>query len=192
VWREIWARLNKKIQVGVGRGVMGSTTNKLTDKQQRFARIYAGNGGNGSDAYRQSGYSAPTVQAASAGAARMLAKASITSAIARAQAATQERTTVDSDRLVGMALKVYESAMDDGAWGAANTAIITLGRLTGSLLDHRSVTVEHRADVRERLVELPLSQLLAIRERLTADVVDVEAVEVDDDLQGNPREAQKL
>ena len=87
-----------------------------------------------------------------------------------------------------MALKVYESAMDDGAWGAANTAIITLGRLTGSLLDHRSVTVEHRADlVRERLVELPLSDLLAIRERLVASermvlseetVIDVDVVDV--------------
>ena len=181
---------------------MGSMTSKtttntkrdLTDRQQRFVDVYAGNGGIGSDAYRIAGYSAPTVQAASAGAARMLANASITSAIARAQAATQERTTVDSDRLTGMALKVYSAAMDDGAWGAANTAIITLGRLTGSLLDHRSVTVEHRADlVRERLVELPLAQLLSIRERMvSADVVDVDVVEVDDDLQGNPCEAQKL
>ena len=179
---------------------MGSMTSKtttntkrdLTDRQQRFVDVYAGNGGIGSDAYRIAGYSAPTVQAASAGAARMLANASITSAIARAQAATQERTTVDSDRLTGMALKVYSAAMDDGAWGAANTAVITLGRLTGSLLDHRSVTVEHRTDVRERLAELPLSDLLAIRERLTADVVDVDVVEVDDDLQGNPCEAQKL
>ena len=181
---------------------MGATASKtttntkrdLTDRQQRFVDVYAGNGGIGSDAYRIAGYSAPTVQAASAGAARMLANASITSAIARAQAATQERTTVDSDRLVGMALKVYESAMDDGAWGAANTAVITLGRLTGSLLDHRSVTVEHRADlVRERLAELPLSDLLAIRERLvSADVIDADVVEVDDDLLGNPCEAQKL
>ena len=181
---------------------MGSMTSKtttntkrdLTDRQQRFVDVYAGNGGIGSDAYRIAGYSAPTVQAASAGAARMLANASITSAIARAQAATQERTTVDSDRLTGMALKVYSAAMDDGAWGAANTAVITLGRLTGSLLDHRSVTVEHRADlVRERLAELPLSDLLAIRELMVAaDVVDVDVVEVDDDLQGNPCEAQKL
>ena len=169
---------------------MGSMTSKLTERQQRFVDVYAGNGGNGSDAYRQSGYSAPTVQAASAGAARMLANASITSAIARAQAATQERTTVDSDRLTSMALKVYESAMDDGAWGAANTAVITLGRLTGSLLDHRSVTVEHRSDVRDTLKQtFTVSELLELRERMVASerkvlseetVIDADAVEVGD------------
>ena len=173
---------------------MGSMASKLTERQQRFVNVYVTNGGNGSQAYVSAGYKAASPHVASVGSAKLLASASITGAIARAQAATQERTTVDSDRLTGMALKVYESAMDDGAWGAANTAVITLGRLTGSLLDHRSVTVEHRADlVRERLAELPLSDLLAIRERLvSADVIDADVVEVDDDLQGNPCEAQKL
>ena len=171
-----------------------STKRDLTERQNSFVQAFLTNGGNGAQAYVSAGYRAATPHVASVGSAKLLASASISTAITRAQAAKQESTTVDSDRLVGMALKVYESAMDDGAWGAANTAVITLGRLTGSLLDHRSVTVEHRADlVRERLVELSLSDLLAIRERLvSADVIDADVVEVDDDLQGNPCEAQKL
>ena len=178
-----------------------STKRDLTERQNSFVQAFLTNGGNGAQAYVSAGYRAATPHVTSVGSAKLLASASISTAITRAQAAMQERTTVDSDRLVGMALKVYESAMDDGAWGAANTAVITLGRLTGSLLDHRSVTVEHRADVRDRLVELPLAQLLAIRERMVASerkvlseetVIDADAVEVDDDLQGNPREAQKL
>ena len=167
---------------------MGSMTDKLSERQQRFARIYAGNGGNGSDAYRQSGYSAPTVQAASAGAARMLAKASITSAIARAQAATQERTTVDSDRLVGMALRTYDRSMELDQLSVAVQSITVLGRLTGSLLDHRSVTVEHRADVRDTLKQtFSVAELVALRDAmverqalLEGDVVDVDVVEVTD------------
>ena len=169
-----------------------NTKRDLTERQNSFVQAFLTNGGNGAQAYVSAGYKAASPHVASVGSAKLLASASITGAIARAQAATQERTTVDSDRLTGMALKVYSAAMDDGAWGAANTAIITLGRLTGSLLDHRSVTVEHRADlVRERLVELPLAQLLSIREHM-ADVVDVDVVEGDEDLQCNPREAQKL
>jgi len=179
---------------------MGSTTSKtttntkrdLTERQQRFVDVYVTNGGNGSQAYVSAGYKAASPHVASVGSAKLLASASISTAITRAQAATQERTTVDSDRLVGMALRTYDRSMELDQLSVAVQSITVLGRLTGSLLDHRSVTVEHREDVRGRLAELPLAQLLAIRERLTADVVDVEAVEVDVDLQGNPREAQKL
>ena len=142
--------------------------NTLTPKQAAFVDAYTNNGGNGSDAYRKAGYSAPTTQTASAGAAPMLAKASITTAIARQLAAKQERLTVDHDRLVGYALAVYHAAMAAEEYGNANASVVTLGRLTGLLQDKRTVTVNHDRDaVREELARLfTFEELLAMREQL--------------------------
>ena len=116
-------------------------TNRLTGLQLAFvAGIVAGK--NPSRAYRYAGYAVSQRSVASVGAKRLLANPAIQAAIAEQREAQTTRqalakqTTETTDRtLLEAAWRVYNGACDDGAWSAANQAIVVLGRLTGLLQD---------------------------------------------------------
>lgn len=159
-------------------------TETLTPKQQRFVDAYATNDGNGTQAYRAAGYTVGTDTVARVGATRLLALPSISAALARKHGNLQARTEVTSDKLVTAAWRIYEGACDDKAWSAATQAVVTLGRLTGLLVDQRRVTVDDSRStvLRDELQAMTLDQVMRVRDDLIAardalpvlDVVDVE------------------
>jgi phage terminase small subunit len=172
-------------------------TETLTPKQQRFIDAYASNDGNGTQAYRTAGYTVGTDTVARVGATRLLALPHISAALARKHGNIQARTEVTSDKLVTAAWRIYEGACEDKAWSAATQAVVTLGRLTGLLIDQRRVTVDDsRGGLRETLSAMTFAQVQAIREDLiaaralpaldTASVIDVEVVDAGDGERARP------
>jgi hypothetical protein len=138
----------------------------LTAKQIAFIDLRVNSKLSAAECYRQAGYTANSDGVAKAGASRLLSSVNVSAALARKHGDIQVRTDVTSDKLISAAWTIYEGACDDRAWSAATQAIVTLGRLTGLLIDQRRVTVEDQRGLREELSAMTLAEVIEIREDL--------------------------
>ena len=122
---------------------------KLRPKQLLFAAAYASNGHNGTQAYKDAGYTASTTITANVSASKLLRLPKVTTAIARLQAGTAERIDVDQDKLVAEYWSLYTDARDKRDISGARSCLHDLGELIG--LFSKNVNVKHSGDVAHRM-----------------------------------------
>jgi phage terminase small subunit len=162
------------------------TTKTFTTKQQRFIDHMASNGGNGAQAYRDSGYSAPNDHTAANGASRLLVNVGITTAIARKTDHLQTQTDISRADVIAGLTTIAQS--DE----PASARVSAWGKIADILgLVTRKVDIsDKRNPVRDQLAGMTLDAVLALMERMeneldalpSGDVVDGEATETTVDL----------
>jgi phage terminase small subunit len=160
-----------------------TTKTSFTTKQQRFIDHMASNGGNGAQAYRDSGFSTPNATTATTGAHRLMTNSDIVTAIARKQDHLQAKTDITrADVLVGLhdiATTGNHESSRVSAWGKIADI---LGLVT------RKVDIsDKRNPVRDQLAGMTLDAVLALMARWeneldalpSGNVIDGDVIEGD-------------
>lgn len=140
----------------------------LSDKQSLFVSEYLKNGGNATQAYIKAGYTAKNEKTAGACAARMLANAKVSRAIAERQKERNHRLQLEEDFELKQAMKilqmcsepthvyVFDTPLKDSEGNyvmrfdarGANEALTTICKLRGKFVEKKQidVTLSDRSD----------------------------------------------
>jgi phage terminase small subunit len=134
----------------------------LSVKRQAFVNHYATNGGNGAQAYRDAGYSAPDVSTATTGAHRLLTKADVASAIDAKRTHLQAASDISrADVIAGLALIAQSGKHESARVSAWSKLADILGLIV------RKVDIQdNRSNLRDELAAMTLSEVLAVRDEL--------------------------
>ena len=134
----------------------------LSVKRQAFVNHYATNGGNGAQAYRDAGYSAPDVSTATTGAHRLLTKADVASAIDAKRLHLQAASDISrADVIAGLALIAQSGKQESARVSAWSKLADILGLIV------RKVDIQdHRGGLRDELAAMTLAEVLTIRDEL--------------------------
>jgi hypothetical protein len=131
-------------------------------RRQSFIDHYASNGGNGSKAYRDAGYSAPTDADARSGASRMLTIANVRNAIQTKRQHLQAVSDLSrADVIAGLALIAQSGKQESARVSAWSKLADILGLIV------RKVDIQdHRGGLRDELAAMTLAEVLTIRDEL--------------------------
>ena len=132
-------------------------------RRQSFIDHYATNGGNGAQAYRDAGYSAPTDADARSGASRMLTIANVRNAVDAKRTHLQAASDLSRvDVLRGLS----EIAVDSDQ--PASARVSAWGQISAILgLVVRRVDIQdNRSNLRDELTAMTLAEVLTIRDEL--------------------------
>ena len=122
---------------------------KLTIKQELFARHYVKNGGNASEAYRQA-YSAEIMNNSTIAvkAYELLKNGKVADMVERVKAETEGFQAITFEEIGGYLRRAVEGATAAGQHGAASQAAVALGKLAGLYVEKQKLSVD---DTREHL-----------------------------------------
>ena len=127
---------------------------RLTPKQEKFVEHLAIHGNKTvayKHAYKSENMSPKTINEA---ACRLAASSKVSARVQELQELAWLGQTMNLERLIGMHVQVYEEAMNNGQYAAANAAAQSIGKLKGHYTDKSEVkidqTIEHRMEVMNR------------------------------------------
>ncbi len=122
---------------------------KLTIKQELFARHYVKNGGNASEAYRQA-YSAEKMNNSTIAvkAHELLKNGKVAEMVERVKAETEGFQAITFEEIAGGLRAAADGARAAGQHSAASQALVALGKLAGLYVEKQKLSVD---DTREHL-----------------------------------------
>jgi phage terminase small subunit len=107
----------------------------LTEQQERFCQLII-QGNNQTEAYREAGYKGSGKQLGD-NASRLIANDRVQARIAELRQEAVEMAQIDLQWLINESVELYQLAKKEGAHGAANATLKTIGVYTG-LWDEKS------------------------------------------------------
>ena len=156
--------------------VIQSMTSKTTlnPRRQRFVDHFVASG-NGAQAYRDAGYSTPTVTTATAGASRLLATDSVRNAVDAKRGHLQAASDISrADVIAGLALIAQSGKQESARVSAWSKLADILGLIV------RKVDIQdHRGGLRDELAAMTLAEVLAIRDELAEALPEAGALTVE-------------
>ena len=122
---------------------------KLTIKQELFARHYVKNGGNASEAYRAT-YKADNMAQATIGrnAHELLKNSKVAAMVDQVKSETAGFQAITFEEIGGYLRRAVDGAAAAGQHGAASQAAVALGKLAGLYVEKQKLSVD---DTREHL-----------------------------------------
>jgi phage terminase small subunit len=157
----------------------------LVPKRQVFVDNIVRNGGNGSQAYRDSGYEVANDNVASTEAHRLLRNPNVVAAIVERKAAVinedKRQEAVTHDWMVAEYLDTYRDARNVGDLTAARMTLDSLGKLTGLMVNRTELT-DKRNPVRDQLAGMTLDAVMALMARWENEL---DALPVGDVIEGD-------
>ena len=103
---------------------------KLSEQQEKFCRNIV-EGMNQGDAYREAGYKCASDDAAWANASRLISNDKVADRITELRQKAAEATEINAEWLLRESVESYKAARKDGAHGAVNGLLKTIGVYSG-------------------------------------------------------------